>query len=144
MSFMKLQPHPSWYIPDLSLSSVFLFASSLSLCSFFFCCPSPSIFTILTSVSGKDRPAGGVLSRPVPGTVHNPDLTSRPPLPTPPSPTPRTVPSPARSRPPRPPPISQPQAPPDSHTEQNASGLLPPALPKIFQPSPGSGITDLN
>ncbi|XP_016085175.1 EH domain-binding protein 1-like protein 1 isoform X10 [Sinocyclocheilus grahami] len=89
-------------------------------------------------VSGKDRPAGGVLSRPVPGTVHNPDLTSRPPLPTPPSPTPRTMPSPARSRPARPPPISQPQAPPDSHTDQNASGLLPPALPKIFQPSPGS------
>ncbi|XP_016348991.1 EH domain-binding protein 1-like protein 1 isoform X10 [Sinocyclocheilus anshuiensis] len=89
-------------------------------------------------VSGKDRPAGGVLSHPVPGTVHNPDLTSRPPLPTPPSPTPRTMPSPAHSRPARPPPISQPQAPPDSHTEQNASGLLPPALPKIFQPSPGS------
>ncbi|XP_058644962.1 uncharacterized protein ehbp1l1b isoform X7 [Onychostoma macrolepis] len=94
---------------------------------------SPSVI-----VSGKDRPVGGVLSRPVPGTVHNPDLTSRPPLPTPPSPTPRTMPSPARSRPPRPPPISQPQAPPDSHTEQNASGLLPPALPKIFQPCPGS------
>ncbi|XP_016383839.1 uncharacterized protein ehbp1l1b isoform X9 [Sinocyclocheilus rhinocerous] len=89
-------------------------------------------------VSGKDRPAGGVLSRPVPGTVHNHDLTSRPPLPTPPSSTPRTMPSPARSRPARPPPLSQPQAPPDSHTEQNASGLLPPALPKIFQPSPGS------
>ncbi|XP_026129381.1 EH domain-binding protein 1-like protein 1 isoform X4 [Carassius auratus] len=89
-------------------------------------------------VSGKDRPAGGVLSYQVPGTVHNPDLTSRPPLPTPPSPTPRTMPSPARSRPPRPPPISQPQAPPDSHTEQNACGLLPPALPKVFLPSPGS------
>ncbi|XP_043105857.1 EH domain-binding protein 1-like protein 1 isoform X14 [Puntigrus tetrazona] len=88
-----------------------------------------------TIVSGKDRLAGGVLSRPVPGTVHNLDLKSRPPLPTPPSPTPRTMPSPSRSRPPRPPPISQP---PDSHTEQNASGLLPPALPKVFQPSPGS------
>uniref|UniRef100_A0A8C1XE72 EH domain binding protein 1-like 1b n=1 Tax=Cyprinus carpio TaxID=7962 RepID=A0A8C1XE72_CYPCA len=99
---------------------------------------SASLKSPSTIVSGKDRPAGGVLSRPVPGTVHNPDLTSRPPLPTPPSPTPRTMPSPARSRPPRPPPISQPQAPPDSHTEQNASGLLPPALPKIFQPSPGS------
>ncbi|KAK2871123.1 hypothetical protein Q8A67_023650 [Cirrhinus molitorella] len=88
-------------------------------------------------VSGKDRPASGVLSRPVSSTVHKPDLTSRPPLPTPPSPTPRTMPSPARSRPPRPPPIAQPQTPPDSHTEQNA-GSLPPALPKIFQPSPGS------
>ncbi len=102
----------------------------------------PPFFTILTSVSGKDRPAGGVLSRPVHGTVHNPDLTSRPPLPTPPSPAPRTMPSPARSGPPRPPPISQPQAPPDSHTEQNASGLLPPALPKVFLPSSGSGITN--
>ncbi|XP_059394946.1 EH domain-binding protein 1 isoform X5 [Carassius carassius] len=88
--------------------------------------------------SCKDRPAGGVLSRQVPGTVLNPDLTSRPPLPTPPSPTPRTMPSPAGFRPPRPPPISQPQALPDSHTEQNASGLLPPALPKVFLPSPGS------
>ncbi|XP_050976654.1 calponin homology domain-containing protein DDB_G0272472 isoform X3 [Labeo rohita] len=84
-------------------------------------------------VSGKDRPAGGVLSRPVSSTVHKPDLASRPPLPTPP-----TMPSPARSRPPRPPPIAQPQTPPDSHTEQNAAGSLPPALPKIFQPSPGS------
>ncbi|XP_026075596.1 EH domain-binding protein 1-like protein 1 isoform X14 [Carassius auratus] len=89
-------------------------------------------------VSGKERPSGGVLSRPVSGSVHNPNLTSRPPLPTPPSPTPRTMPSPACSRPPRPPPIAQPQAPADSHTEQNTSGLLPPALPKIFQPSPGS------
>ncbi|XP_026075588.1 uncharacterized protein LOC113054329 isoform X7 [Carassius auratus] len=91
-------------------------------------------------VSGKERPSGGVLSRPVSGSVHNPNLTSRPPLPTPPSPTPRTMPSPACSRPPRPPPIAQPQAPADSHTEQNTSGLLPPALPKIFQPSPGSEI----
>ncbi|XP_016093305.1 uncharacterized protein [Sinocyclocheilus grahami] len=89
-------------------------------------------------VSGKERPTGGVLSRPVSGSVHNPDLTSRPPLPTPPSPTPRTMPSPTRSRPPCPPPIAQPQSPPDSHTEQNTSGLLLPALPKIFQLSPGS------
>uniref|UniRef100_A0A8C1TCP4 EH domain binding protein 1-like 1b n=1 Tax=Cyprinus carpio TaxID=7962 RepID=A0A8C1TCP4_CYPCA len=89
-------------------------------------------------VIGKERPTGGVLSRPVSGSVHNPDLTSHPPLPTRPSPTPRTMPSPARSRPPRPPPIAQPQAPSDSHTEQNTSGSPPPALPKIFQPSPGS------
>ncbi|XP_067253996.1 uncharacterized protein ehbp1l1b isoform X9 [Chanodichthys erythropterus] len=93
---------------------------------------------MLTSVSGKERPAGGVLSRPASGTIHNPDLPARPPLPTPPSPIPRTMPSPARSRPPRPPPIAQLQAPPDSHTEQSSTGLLPPALPKIFQPSPGS------
>uniref|UniRef100_A0A8C1J2C2 EH domain binding protein 1-like 1b n=1 Tax=Cyprinus carpio TaxID=7962 RepID=A0A8C1J2C2_CYPCA len=89
-------------------------------------------------VIGKERPTGCVLSRPVSGSVHNPDLTSHPPLPTRPSPTPRTMPSPARSRPPRPPPIAQPQAPSDSHTEQNTSGSPPPALPKIFQPSPGS------
>ncbi|XP_067288597.1 EH domain-binding protein 1-like protein 1 isoform X4 [Pseudorasbora parva] len=87
-------------------------------------------------VSGKERPAGGVPSRPVSGTIHNPALPARPPLPTPPSPTPRTMPSPARSRPPRPPPIAQ--APPYSPTEQNSSGLLPPALPKVFQLSPGS------
>ncbi|XP_056103639.1 nascent polypeptide-associated complex subunit alpha, muscle-specific form isoform X6 [Rhinichthys klamathensis goyatoka] len=89
-------------------------------------------------VSGKERPADGVLSRPASGTIRNPDLPARPPLPTPPSPTPRTMPSPARSRPPRPPPIAQRQAPPDSPTEQNTTGLLPPALPKVFQPSPGS------
>ncbi|CAM4729974.1 unnamed protein product [Leuciscus chuanchicus] len=89
-------------------------------------------------VSGKERPADGVLSRPASGTIRNPDLPARPPLPTPPSPTPRTMPSPARSRPPRPPPIAQLQAPPDSPTEQNTTGLLPPALPKVFQPSPGS------
>ncbi|XP_056322555.1 EH domain-binding protein 1-like protein 1 isoform X6 [Danio aesculapii] len=90
------------------------------------------------AVSGKERPSAGLLSRPVSATVHKPDLPSRPPLPTPPSPTPRTMPSPARSRPPRPPPIALPQAPPDPHTEQNTAGSLPPALPKIFQPSPGS------
>ncbi|XP_077098726.1 EH domain-binding protein 1-like protein 1 isoform X18 [Siphateles boraxobius] len=89
-------------------------------------------------VSAKERPADGVLSRPAPGTIRNPDLPARPPLPTPPSPTPRTMPSPARSRPPRPPPFAQLQAPPDSPTEQNTTGLLPPALPKVFQPSPGS------
>ncbi|KAK7120545.1 hypothetical protein R3I94_020522 [Phoxinus phoxinus] len=89
-------------------------------------------------VSGKERPADGVLSRPASGTIRNPDLPARPPLPTPPSPTPRTMPSPARSRPPRPPPIAQLQAPPDSPTEQNTTGLLPPALPKVFKPSPGS------
>ncbi|XP_048035371.1 EH domain-binding protein 1-like protein 1 isoform X2 [Megalobrama amblycephala] len=97
-----------------------------------------SLKTPSVIVSGKERPAGGVLSRPASGTIHNPDLPARPPLPTPPSPTPRTMPSPARSRPPRPPPIAQLQAPPDSLTEQNSTGLLPPALPKIFQPSPGS------
>ncbi|XP_051763752.1 nascent polypeptide-associated complex subunit alpha, muscle-specific form isoform X10 [Ctenopharyngodon idella] len=97
-----------------------------------------SLKTPSVIVSGKERPAGGVLSRPTSGTIHNPDLPARPPLPTPPSPTPRTMPSPARSRPPRPPPIAQLQAPPDSLTEQNTTGLLPPALPKIFQPSPGS------
>ncbi|XP_073770925.1 EH domain-binding protein 1-like protein 1 isoform X39 [Danio rerio] len=90
------------------------------------------------AVSGKERPSAGLLSRPASTTVHKPDLPSRPPLPTPPSPTPRTMPSPARTRPPRPPPIALPQALPDPHTEQNTAGSLPPALPKIFQPSPGS------
>nr|XP_021327963.1 EH domain-binding protein 1-like protein 1 isoform X8 [Danio rerio] len=90
------------------------------------------------AVSGKERPSAGLLSRPASTTVHIPDLPSRPPLPTPPSPTPRTMPSPARTRPPRPPPIALPQALPDPHTEQNTAGSLPPALPKIFQPSPGS------
>ncbi|XP_057176776.1 nascent polypeptide-associated complex subunit alpha, muscle-specific form isoform X17 [Triplophysa rosa] len=95
---------------------------------------SPSVI-----VSGKERTSAGILSRPVSGSVCNPDLPSRPPLPTPPSPSiPRTAPSPARSRPPRPPPPAQPQAPPETHTDHNATALLPPALPKIFHPSPGS------
>ncbi|XP_073730387.1 EH domain-binding protein 1-like protein 1 isoform X10 [Misgurnus anguillicaudatus] len=89
-------------------------------------------------VSGKERTAAGVLSRPVSGTVPKPDLPSRPPLPTPPSPTVRPGPSPARTRPPRPPPPAQSQAPPDSQTDHNITALLPPALPKIFQPTPGS------
>ncbi|XP_065114307.1 EH domain-binding protein 1-like protein 1 isoform X13 [Paramisgurnus dabryanus] len=89
-------------------------------------------------VGGKERTAAGVLSRPVSGTVPKPDLPSRPPLPTLPSPTFRPGPSPARTRPPRPPPPAQSQAPPDSQTDHNITALLPPALPKIFQPSPGS------
>nr|XP_055064395.1 EH domain-binding protein 1 isoform X3 [Misgurnus anguillicaudatus] len=89
-------------------------------------------------VSGKERTAAGVLSWPVSGTVPKPDLPSRPPLPTPPSPTVRPGPSPARTRPPRPPPPAQSQSPPDSQTDHNITALLPPALPKIFQPTPGS------
>ncbi|KAA0703997.1 EH domain-binding protein 1-like protein 1 [Triplophysa tibetana] len=88
-------------------------------------------------VSGKERTAAGIHSRPESATVCNPDLPSRPPLPPTPSPSiPRTTPSPALSRPPRPP--AQPQAPPESHTDHNATALFPPALPKIFYPSPGS------
>ncbi|XP_056592353.1 titin homolog isoform X6 [Triplophysa dalaica] len=100
---------------------------------------SASLKSPSTIVSGKERTAAGILSRPVSATVCNPDLPSRPPLPTPPSPSiPRTAPSPALSRPPPPPPPAQPQAPPESHTDHNASALFPPALPKIFHPSPGS------
>ncbi|XP_051971715.1 microtubule-associated protein futsch isoform X2 [Xyrauchen texanus] len=93
-------------------------------------------------VSGKERPSGGVLSHPVSCTIHNPDLPSRPPLPTPPSPTPHTVPSPARFRParPPPPPPAHSQTPSGSHTEHNLTALLPPELPKVFQPSPGSAL----
>ncbi|XP_012693240.2 EH domain-binding protein 1-like protein 1 isoform X2 [Clupea harengus] len=90
----------------------------------------------LSIASVKERFGHGAPFR-LPGTLTNPDIQTRPPLPTPPSP--RAIFA-TRAKPPRPlnPPVQPARPSPEPHSTTAAFGAQPPALPKIFQPSSGT------
>ncbi|XP_053542556.1 uncharacterized protein ehbp1l1b isoform X6 [Ictalurus punctatus] len=86
---------------------------------------------VSTAASGAVVP-----SHPVLISVSNPTLQSRPPLPAPSNPSLRPSYSPSAQRPA--PLITHTHTPSHTHSHTLTPGLSPPALPKIFQPSPGS------